>query len=83
MSTTKTTAENLEQRFDDGENVLDYFDLARAQRPLRVKERINVDLPRWMIQRLDRLAGRTGVARQSLIKLWLAERLKGEEKASA
>jgi hypothetical protein len=35
-----------------------------------------------MIRRLDRQAGRNGVPRQALIKVWLAERLKAEEKAA-
>lgn len=71
-----TTAANVEARFDAGEDVSDYFDWKNAVRPLRAKERVNVDLPRWMIQRLDREAGRTGISRQAVIKGWLAERLK-------
>jgi hypothetical protein len=54
----KTTAENLERKFDKGEGVLDYFDLAKASRPLLEKERINLDIPHWMILRIDRVARR-------------------------
>ena len=36
---------------------------------------IEIRLPVWMIESLDRKARRIGVTRQSLIKIWLAERL--------
>ena len=41
----KTTAENLERKFDQGEDVLDSFDLTKASRPLLQKERINLVVP--------------------------------------
>lgn len=75
---TKTTAKNLVEKFDAGEDVSDYFDASRATRPGHVKKRVNVDIPVWMIQKLDIMAGRHGVARQALIKHWLADRLKAE-----
>ncbi len=74
----QTTAQNLEQRFDAGADVADYFALEKAVRRNHTKDRINLDLPRWMIQRIDRLAGRNGLARQSQIKAWIADRLKQE-----
>jgi hypothetical protein len=78
MSKTKTTAENLEAKHDAGEDVSDYFDASKSVRRNHTKDRVNLDLPRWMIQRIDRLAGRNGIARQSQIKAWLADRLKQE-----
>ena len=75
----KTTAENLEARFDAGEDVLDYFDLSKASRPMLKKERINLDIPHWMILRIDQVATRKGLARQSQIKQWLAEKLEEEK----
>lgn len=71
----KTTKNNLEQRFDDGEDVLDYFDLSRARRPNLESKRVNVDFPAWVVSGLDREAKRLGVTRQSLIKMWIAEKL--------
>jgi len=79
----RTTAENLETKFDQGEDVLDYFDLARASRPLLEKERINLDLPHWMILRIERIARRKGVPRQAQIKEWLAQKLKEDEQPLA
>ena len=61
--------------FDSGNNVIDALDLAKARRPLREQKRVNVDFPAWMIESLDKEASRIGVTRQSIIKMWLAERL--------
>lgn len=74
----RTTAANLEARFDAGADVSDYFDFSRMTRPGHKKSRVNVDFPVWMIRKLDLVAGRNGIARQALIKTWLAERLKAE-----
>lgn len=71
----KITTEELDRKFDAGEDVLDYFDLSTMRRPNR-RRRVNVDLPEWMIESLDREAQHLGVSRQAIIKVWLAERLK-------
>lgn len=65
----------LDEKFDTGEDVTDLLDLSRARRPGVEAKRVNVDFPIWMVQRLDQEARRLGVTRQSLIKLWLAEKL--------
>lgn len=71
---------DLDKKFDDGvEDVIDDFDLSSATRPNREQKRVNVDFPVWMVESLDREASRLGVTRQSIIKVWIAERL---EKAS-
>ena len=76
MGKQKTTAENLEARFGADEEVLDYFDAAKAAQINQEKARLNLDLPKWMILRIDRVAGRNGLARQSQIKAWLADQIK-------
>jgi hypothetical protein len=69
-------ASELDRRFDAGvEDVIDEFDLSAARRPNREQKRVNVDFPLWMVESLDREAVRLGVTRQSIIKVWLAERL--------
>jgi hypothetical protein len=68
-------ASEFDKKFDDGENILTELDLARARRPEEETKRINVDFPVWMLASLDREARRLGVTRQSIIKMWLAERL--------
>ena len=68
-------AKDLEKTFDEGKSILDQFDLSKARRPNQEQKRVNVDFPLWMIQSLDKEAKRLGVPRQSIIKIWLAERL--------
>jgi hypothetical protein len=68
-------AEEFDKKFDAGEDVVEYLDLSRTRRPDQEQRRVNVDFPVWMIHSLDREAKRLGVPRQSLIKVWIAERL--------
>lgn len=68
-------ASEFDKKFDAGENIEDTLALEQARRPGEEQKRINVDFPVWMIQALDREAQRIGVTRQSVIKMWLAERL--------
>ena len=77
------TAKELDRRFDDGEDISAYLDWSKATRPGLEQRRINVDLPSWMINSLDTEAKRVGVTRQSIVKVWLAERLKAEQGAGA
>ena len=69
------TAEELDTKFDNGEDVSEYFDLSKARRPNLEARRVNVDFPAWVVEGLDKEAGRLGVTRQSLIKMWIAEKL--------
>jgi len=69
-------AEELEQKFDAGEDVLAYFDLSTLQRPGLEPEPVETSFPKWMVAALDREAQRLGIQRDAVIKLWLAERLR-------
>ncbi len=68
-------AKKFDSDFDNGKDVSAVLDIAKAQRPLQKQRRVNVDFPDWMIESLDKEASRLGVTRQSIIKIWLAERL--------
>ena len=68
-------AEELDKKFDNGENVMEHFDVSKATRPNQESKRVNVDFPAWMVDSLDDEAKRMGVTRQSVIKVWIAERL--------
>jgi len=68
-------AKDFEQRFDEGVDLTASLDLSKARRVLQEQRRVNVDFPTWMIDSLDREASKLGVTRQSVIKVWLAERL--------
>jgi hypothetical protein len=74
-SETFMKAKKFDQKFDAGKDVTDALDLSQAKRSAREPKRVNVDFPEWMVRSLDREASRTGVTRQSIIKIWLAERL--------
>ncbi len=69
-------ARELDRKFDEGENITESLDLEQARRPAQEQKRVNVDFPIWMIHSLDKEAKRLGVTRQSIIKVWIAERLK-------
>lgn len=65
----------LDPRFDNGESILEALDLSQARRQRLELRSVNIDFPLLMVEQLDREASRMGVSRQSIIKMWLAERL--------
>ena len=73
-------AKAFDKQFDEGADITASLNLSKAKRVLQEQKRVNVDFPTWMIESLDREAGKLGVTRQSIIKVWLAERL--EESAA-
>jgi len=71
----KTT--ELDKKFDEGkEDIVDAFDLESGHRMNHEQKRVNVDFPKWMVRSLDQESSRLGITRQSLIKMWIADRLK-------
>ena len=68
-------AKEFDKKFDSGEGIVQYLELERTARPGHEQRRVNVNFPAWMISQLDRKAKRLGVPRQSLIKIWIAEKL--------
>lgn len=68
-------ASEFDRKFDTGKDVSDHVDWSKAKRPNTDLKRVNVDFPAWVVEGLDRQAKHLGVTRQSLIKLWIAERL--------
>ena len=69
-------AEEFDRLFDEGVDITEHLDLTNASRPGRQSKRVNVDFPAWMVESLDREARRLGVTRQSIIKIWIADRLR-------
>ena len=80
MSNEKITSENLEELFDEGCDVTGFFDFDSAVvvEGRTETKRVNVDMPIWMVEALDKEAKRVGIGRQAVIKMWLAERLDEE-----
>lgn len=80
----KTTAQEFDKRFDNGEDIDEYLDFSAAIKLKDIKKlktktkKVNVDFPEWVIESLDKEAKKIGVTRQSIIKVWIAERLKEE-----
>jgi hypothetical protein len=68
-------ATELDEKFDNGEDISEYFDLTKMRRPNLEARRVNVDFPAWVVDGLDREAARLGVTRHSVIKMWIAEKL--------
>ncbi len=69
------TAKEFDEAFDNNEDIDEYIDWSNATRPNVEQRRVNLDLPKWMIEKLDIEAKRIGVARQAIMKMFLAERL--------
>jgi len=66
----------FEQKFDlNDKDIIDSLDLSTITRPNQTQKRVNVDFPSWVVDSLDKEASRIGVTRQSIIKIWLVERL--------
>ena len=85
LGTMKTiTTKEFDEKFDNGEDISEYLDFSKAIKLKDIKKletdtkKVNVDFPEWVIESLDKEAKRIGVTRQSIIKVWIAERLKEE-----
>jgi hypothetical protein len=68
-------ASEFDEKFDRAEDITEMLDIKKAKRSSQDLKRVNVDIPLWMVELLDQEAKRLGVSRQSIIKVWLAERL--------
>ena len=75
MKSRSMKTKTFDRKFDSSEKVIDQLDMSKAKRVGTNPKRVNVDFPGWMVESLDREARRRGVTRQSLIKLWLADKL--------
>lgn len=67
--TKKISAKEFDKRAAAGEDVSEHFDFNAGTK------RFNLDMPIWALRELDAEANRQGVTRQSLVKIWLIERL--------
>jgi len=85
----KTTAKAKRSRprltdalIESGADLSAHFQNPRAAPPALASQLVNVEFPEWVVASLDREASRIGVPRQSLIKLWIVERLEGSHSAA-
>ena len=70
----KVKAKDFDEAFDRGEDVTDYLNTSKVRRVNEELRRVNIDFPVWVISSLDREARRLGVTRQSLVKMWIAQK---------
>ncbi|MBN1158291.1 MAG: hypothetical protein JXA61_02830 [Bacteroidales bacterium] len=68
-------ASEFDQRFDAGEDVMPYMDKKGIRKPGLEQRRIIVDFPAWMVHQLDKEATRLGITRQSIIKMWISQKI--------
>lgn len=73
------SAEEFDKKFDEGEDISEYIDWDSARRPGLEARRVSVDFPSWMVDQLDDVSKKLGVTRQSIIKVFIADRLKQEK----
>lgn len=77
------SAEEFEAKFDADEEILEDLDLNSGERINQNTKRVNIEFPQWMIDSLDKEANRLGVARQALVKIWVADRLESKDRKLA
>lgn len=68
-------AKDFDKKFEEGQDISKHLDMSKIRRPEQGQKRVNVDFPLWVLHSLDKEAKRLGVPRQSIIKVWVAERL--------
>ena len=73
----KITAKEFDKKVENNEDLYDHFDFDKAI----VVKRVNVDMPKWLIDELDREAIKLNVSRQAIIKIWLSDKVKENKKA--
>ena len=81
MRKKSISTEEFEAAFDRGEDILPHLDITKVERPGLEPRRVSVDFPEWMVQELDRIANQLGVTRQSIIKVFIADRIKLEKQS--
>lgn len=76
MKKNSISASEFDEKFDNGEDIIEYLDLKNIVKPGNTPKRVNVDFPIWMIQELDKILNKLGITRQSVIKIFVSEKLK-------
>ena len=77
-SNKKILAKEFDKKFDKDEDLSNYLDFGKAV----VIKRINLDLPQWILDVLDKEALKLNVSRQAVIKMWLSEKISNIKKAA-
>ena len=73
-SQRKLSARQFDEDFDKDRDVSKYVDFKSMKAHYPV-QRVNVDIPKDILQKVDQEAARVGVTRTALFKIWIAEHL--------
>jgi hypothetical protein len=69
-------AKKFDQKFEVGEDLTEELDFSKTRRVNQIPRRVNIDFPAWVVEELDMEAGRLGITRQALVKVWIAVKLR-------
>jgi len=79
------TGEEFDKMAEQGQDLTPYMDWDKAlfypkgssSKPRKAfsVQKVNVDLPDWMVKLLDREAIKLNISRQAVIKTWIRDRL--------
>nr|WP_236029459.1 MULTISPECIES: antitoxin [Bifidobacterium] len=74
--------EQLDEMFDNGEDVLDYFDMDHAvvEHHPPLEKRVTFTMPAWMVSELDKEASELAISRNAVVNTWIAERLRRDRR---
>jgi hypothetical protein len=75
-------AKIFDNKFDRGDSVLSQLDLSKATCPDQELQQISIDFPLWMIKLLDKEARRLKTSSQSVIRMWIAEKLEARSETT-
>ena len=72
------SGEELDRKFDDGEDILEYLDLEHpiVEHHPPLQKRVTLTMPAWMIEELDAEADDLAISRNAVVNTWIAERLR-------
>jgi len=73
------TASEFDQKFDQGDDMTEFLDMDNASKPGHPSKSITVDFPDWMVKDLERISYKRGISRETMIKVFIAEKLKEEK----
>lgn len=76
MKKNSISAAEFDRKFEENEDLTDFLKIDSKTKPGLKPKRVSVDFPEWMVQELDRAAQKLGITRQSLIKVFISEKLK-------
>ncbi|WP_296623436.1 CopG family transcriptional regulator [Marivirga sp.] len=76
LKKTSIKASEFDSKFDNGEDISEFLDLENVIKPANKPKRVSIDFPEWMVLELDKVSKRLGVTRQSVIKVFISEKLK-------